>query len=114
MTTVLGLTPLSASQSAKEVQINGNFALLEAFGYNVLGVTNTPPSTPSELDSYLVLGSPTGAWAGHSNTWAAWINSAWEFVDADSRFLFLSSADSNFYRWGSGKTQVDYVNSKAN
>jgi hypothetical protein len=99
MSTVVGLTPLSPSQSTKEVQINGNFALIEAFSFSVLDVRNTPPTTPSELDTYLVTGSPTGVWSDHANSWAAFINGAWSFLAANARFLFYSNANGSIYHW---------------
>lgn len=32
----------------------------------------TPPTTPNNGDAYLLLGSPTGAWAGQANAIAVW------------------------------------------
>lgn len=39
--------------------------------------TNTPPVTPSSGDAYIVGGSPTGAWAGHTGKIAIYSGSAW-------------------------------------
>jgi Protein of unknown function (DUF2793) len=42
--------------------------------------TNTPPSSPSDGDSYLIGSSPTGAWVGHATHVAHRINGAWRFM----------------------------------
>ena len=39
----------------------------------------TPPGSPASGDRYIVAGSPTGAWAGHTGSVARYRASAWEF-----------------------------------
>lgn len=43
--------------------------------------TATPPGSPADGDAYIVAGSPTGAWVGHTGKIARWssVASAWEF-----------------------------------
>lgn len=41
---------------------------------------STPPGSPVAGDRYIVGGSPTGAWSGHTNAIARWSGSAWEFT----------------------------------
>lgn len=43
--------------------------------------TNTPPSSPSTDDTYVIGGSPTGAWAGQSGNFGRWTGSAW-YIEA--------------------------------
>lgn len=40
---------------------------------------STPPGSPSVGDAYIVAASPTGAWAGQTNTIATWNGSSWAF-----------------------------------
>ena len=40
---------------------------------------NTPPSSPSDGDAYLIGGAPTGAWTGYSYKIAAGLDGAWRF-----------------------------------
>lgn len=50
------------------------------FGQAVINqTTNTPPSSPSDGNAYIIAGSPTGAWVGHAFELAIWQTSAWAF-----------------------------------
>ncbi len=57
---------------------------------------NAPPATPNDGDRYIVGTSATGAWAGHENELAMWIDngSYWEFRAAYSVY---NKADSAIY-----------------
>lgn len=39
----------------------------------------TPPASPASGDTYIVAGSPTGAWVGNAGKVAVWSGSAWVF-----------------------------------
>lgn len=57
------------------------------FKYFPLGIaienqtTNTPPGSPADGVAYIVGGSPTGAWVGHSLDVAIFEGSSWQFYD---------------------------------
>jgi hypothetical protein len=77
----LGLPQLAADQAQKHVTVNE--ALLGLDALVQLAVLDrdlaTPPGSPTQGARYLVAASPTGAWAGHANHIAAWIDGAWRF-----------------------------------
>ena len=77
----LGLPQLAADQAQKHVTVNE--ALLDLDALVQLAVLDrslaSPPGSPSEGARYIVAASPTGAWAGHANQVAAWLDGAWRF-----------------------------------
>lgn len=78
----LGLPLLSAGQAQKELYHNEALAILDLISHAAVedhGV-NTPPSTPSIGQCWVVGNSPTGAWAGHADTLAGWMSGGWRFV----------------------------------
>ena len=70
-----------AAQSQKHVTHNEALRALD----NVVQLTvldrnlATPPGAPAEGHRYIVAASPTGAWAGHTNQIAAFVDGAWLF-----------------------------------
>lgn len=42
---------------------------------------NDPPGSPSEGDRHIVGGTPTGAWAGHADEIARYLDGAWHFYE---------------------------------
>ena len=78
----LALPLLSAGQAQKELYHNEALATLDLLGHAAVedhGI-NTPPSTPSAGQCWIVGTSPTGAWAGHANALAGWTGGGWRFV----------------------------------
>ena len=47
----------------------------------------TPPGSPVSGDTYIVAGSPTGAWVGHATHVAIWSGSAWVFATPRTGWL---------------------------
>lgn len=60
-----------------------SFAKLKYFNLGIVAVenqtTNTPPVSPADGVAYIVGGSPTGAWVGHSLAVAIFEGSAWVY-----------------------------------
>lgn len=78
----LALPLLSAGQAQKELYHNEALAILDLLGHAAVedhGI-NTPPSTPSIGQCWVVGASPTGAWAGHANALAGWTSGGWRFI----------------------------------
>src|SRR3990170_7333826 len=77
----LGLPQLAADQAQKHVTVNE--ALLDLDALVQLAVLDrslaAPPGSPAQGARYLVAASPTGAWAGHANHIAVWLDGAWRF-----------------------------------
>jgi len=65
---------------------------------------NDPPGATGLLDGemYIVGTAPTGAWAGHANAIAQWVEtgSSWNFYEAgDTAWIVYNVADGNLYKW---------------
>lgn len=76
-----GIPTVAAQQEQPEVTVNeALFALQMLAGIGVIGVTNTPPGSPTEGDCYVVGTSPTGVWTGKANCIAGRYNGGWIFV----------------------------------
>lgn len=70
--------------------------------------TLTPPASPSNGDAYLLIGSPTGAWAGKGNNVAVWSTEitedgnntkvpGWNFYAPNAGWMVWNTAVSQFY-----------------
>lgn len=91
---------LSVGQFDKEILINDNSSILEAFVHPVLQVgLNTPPGSPNDLDSYIIGTAPTGAWTGLANHWTVWLNGGWVAVSAITRLRVYDLDSDNYYTW---------------
>lgn len=105
----LGLALLQAGQAQKEMTHNEALTLIDALlGGAVEAVgTNTPPSTPAPGQTWIVGGTPTGAWTDHSGQVALWTAGGWRFaVPAEGMVLRLKGSGVRIERgasaWGSG------------
>lgn len=79
----LGYTELTAGQAVPETTVNEMLRYAEqGAGYFIVKDKDlaTPPGSPADGDSYIVAGSPTGAWTGHAKDIAFYMSTAWEFV----------------------------------
>ena len=65
----------------------------------ILGSQTTPPGSPDEGDTYIVTATATGAWTGHEDELAYYINSAWMFFTAAEGKIVWDSANSLYLRW---------------
>lgn len=63
---------------------------------------NTPPSTPTTGDRYLVGSVPTGAWVGNAGKIARWAGAAWEFYTPRNGWSVLVVDEGVEYRYLSG------------
>lgn len=77
--------------------------------YAVLDKDLTAPPTspaPSYGDTYLIYGSPTGAWAGHAGSLAIYTARGWEFATAPIGFLIYAEDEASYYHRDSGGNWV--------
>ena len=77
----LVLPYLAANQSQKHVTVNEALRRLDALVQVTVqsAALATPPVSPTEGQRWILLASPTGAWAGHAGQIAAWQDGAWAF-----------------------------------
>ncbi|MGX7952423.1 DUF2793 domain-containing protein [Tsuneonella sp. HG249] len=82
-TPILGMPELAQSQAIPETTANEIARYLEQ-GAHAFSVKDkdlaTPPGSPADGDAYIVAGSPTGAWTGHTGEIAWRMSTAWEFI----------------------------------
>lgn len=94
----LVLPYLVTGQAQKE--ITHNDALNDVDSLAQISVINrttaTPPTTPSEGDSYIVAASPTGAWAGNTDAIASYY-SGWRIKPAKAGWIAYVQAENVFY-----------------
>ncbi len=64
-----GLQYLFTNQSQKEVYVNQDLGIIDAFLQpNVISnVVTVPPGTPSDNDKYIIPSGASGVWAGHTD-----------------------------------------------
>lgn len=78
--------------------------------HHVLDRDTTPPLLPSDGDSYLIIATATGLWAGHEGEIATWDDSGsvWTFYAPPINYIIYSIADFESYRTdGSGLWYID-------
>lgn len=73
-------------------------------------LTNTPPDTPTDGDTYIIGGAPTGAWAGKAYYVAAWSAalSTWQFYTPQNGWFFNSNFAREMYRYTNGTWEIFY------
>lgn len=102
-TVQMNLPYIIASQAQKELTHNDALNALDILAQiSVISITNTPPASPVDGDSYIVGTSPTGVWAGQAGKIAAYY-SGWAYhapkegwrawiKDVDKIYAYNSSA----------------------
>lgn len=103
----LGLTLLEMAQAQKEVTMNTALVALDAV-LNTGAISkniNTPPSSPSTGDVYIVAASPTGAWVGQAGN-IAFYNQTWQFITPREGMLLWVNDESLIYTYNGSAWQV--------
>jgi hypothetical protein len=97
----LALPELVESHHAKEQTHNAALGRLDALvGPAVESLAETdPPGSPAEGDLYVPAATATGAWAGHEDEIAQYLNAAWAFYVPWDGLMVWSVADQAGYRW---------------
>lgn len=98
-----GLPLLFSGQAQKEFTVNEAHALIDMLLHPVLeGQADTPPSNPQNGECWLVGGSPTGEWTGHTFEIASYQNGTWVFAKPRDgmRLLDRSTMQDIYYRGG--------------
>jgi hypothetical protein len=98
---------LAESQSSKSVTINEALHVLDALVQCAIIDRDlaTPPGSPVNGNVYIVAGSPTGAWVGHTNHLAQWDVTAWRFhVPEEGWMCYVRDEDALLVYTGSAWT----------
>lgn len=60
---------------------------------------DAPPGSPASGDRYLLVGTPSGAWAGHQGEIAEWDGEAWAFtVPVDGMVVVVNDEDTEYHQ----------------
>ncbi|TAD75872.1 MAG: DUF2793 domain-containing protein [Sphingomonadales bacterium] len=80
-TPALGLPLLIAGQSQKEFFVNQALCLLDALHARAVTASrSTPPASVDDGESFRILATATGVWAGHDGRIAVRVGGDWHFV----------------------------------
>lgn len=92
---------MEAAQSQKHVTHNDAIRLFDqAINANAKDKDlATPPGSPATGDSYIVAGSPTGAWTGKAFNFASWLDGAWQFIAPVKGFRVYLDDEALYYRY---------------
>lgn len=98
----LRLPLLAAAQAQKEMTHNEALVLADILIQAVVQsvAPASVPATPLVGQCWIVGGSPTGAWSGHSDAIAAWTSGGWRFAAAFEGMTVWSIADAAAVRRG--------------
>lgn len=99
---------LAAAQSQKHVTVNDGLMMLDSLvQLSVLSKTTTaPPGSPATGDRYIVPAGATGAWSGHTNKVAAYVDGAWKMFTSKAGWQAWCTGDNKLYVY-SGTTWDD-------
>lgn len=78
---------------------------------NVNGyLTNTPPASPSNGDTYIIGAAPTGVWAGQGGnvTRYSTVTSSWEFYTPKNGWMLQANSARESYRYTGGAWEINY------
>jgi hypothetical protein len=97
----LALPYLAAAQAQKHVTHNEALLILDSLVQLAVSDQSltSPPGSPSEGDRYIVAASPTGAWAGHANHIAAYVDGDWSFYPPNDGWIAFVADESTLYFW---------------
>lgn len=98
-------------QAGWNTGMDANLRLLEVVvGLNVKSrITTMPPGSPANWDTYFVPAGATGTWSTHTNKFAYYLNSAWNYITPKEGMLFSCEdvADAGkVLKWQSGAIVV--------
>lgn len=100
----LGLPELAEMQEMNSAQINEALIRIDALACLALKglFVNDPPASPSDGDTYVTGGAPTGAWSGYSYKIAYCLDGGWRFFLAFDGLLGWRADTDSFvvYRGG--------------
>lgn len=104
----LGLPFIAQGQAQKEVTHNESLRILDAL-IQIAVVDRdllSPPAAPGEGQRWIVKSGATGAWAGHDNAVAAFLDGGWSFFAPIVGWLVWVADESTLLAWN-GTTWID-------
>lgn len=97
----LGLPLIDNQQSTPEVTHNAAIMALQALALGAVSITNTPPGSPADGDTYIIGTSPTGVWSGKASKIATYYG-GWIYlpgVDSDGAAITMGATQNGLSIW---------------
>lgn len=115
----LNITKLVSSQSQKEVTINEALIKVDAI-LNIGAVdraVDTPPTSPSDGDLYIIGSSPTGDWATHAEE-IGYYQQQWNFITPNEGMRIWVNDEDRLYvfdgtNWRAARDDKSFPNGAA-
>ncbi len=106
--THLGLPYLEKKERQKHVHHNEALRILDALVMLAAldRTRSAPPESPGDGDRHIVAAGATGAFAGHEDEVAAWLDGAWSFLAPRTGWLCYVIADDAFAVWTGGSWEA--------
>lgn len=95
---------IQPGQAQKELSHNEALAALDLLVQpSVVAVgLDTPPTSPTPGQCWIVGGAPIGAWAGHAQSLAGWTDGGWRFAAPVPGMAIWTGGAAAFVRWDGG------------
>lgn len=105
----LALAYIEEGQVGADVSYNTTLAWLDFLHAPVVldDDLTTPPGSPTEGDTYIPAATATGAWAGHEDDLARYINDDWIFL-TPSKGVRVYVDDETAWKWWNGSAWASY------
>src|SRR5262245_53290950 len=103
----LGIRLMASNDVAKEVVFNEATVVFDTMvARTAKSLTNTPPVSPANGDTYITGTSPTGAWSGHAKEIAVYFN-GWRFYAPTQKMKFFREDTSQFWTYSGTSWSAD-------
>ncbi len=77
----LALPLVQSAQAQKHITVNESLSIIDTYIQTaVKDIINSPPSSPTVGDTYIVKSNPTGDWTGFTNYLAKWNTAGWQLL----------------------------------
>lgn len=99
-----GITELEAAQSQPEIVVNEAIRVLEAMSQlRVLDKdVTTPPSSPTEGDTYIIPSGASGAWASFPFYIVVSVGGEWVYIQPLTGYMAYLQDEDTYYRFTAG------------
>lgn len=105
-TSKYGIEYLGSASAQPEVNVNAAHDLIDVLVQSfAVSVTNTPPGSPVDGDTYIAGTSPTGVWTGRANNLESYKSGIWQdIIPRPGMMVYLTGVNKYWYwngtAWG--------------
>lgn len=106
-----GFPLLFSGQSQKEVTVNEALTLIDVLLCgSVEGLVTAEPANPVSGQAWIVGPDPTGAFAGHADSLAAWTEGGWRFLVPQDGLMILDRSIGSQRHYSGGWASISSPN----